>query len=422
MVTANPLRNASPPRSLHIALWVLQSALGVALIAAGAWKLSLPFDQATAMFPWAADVPALYTVTSILDIAGGLGVILPSLTRVAPRTTVFAALGVVLLMLSAVVFYLLRGEPSETVPNLVLASAGGIVAWGRWRGAPIRAQLPVPTKWTSPLPDAAPPAEMRLYQLPTGTYRTRAALAVAGGAVTEQRAFAATAVLIQHPKGDVLIDAGFGAGAEAHIDALPSFRRAPHELADTASTQLSAAGYDRKRLLGVLLTHSHWDHVSGLDSLDVPIWMTAAERKYAAQSKSDPVFETVSRGHEIEEYPFDGPSYLGFPSSYDFYGDGSVVIVPAAGHTTGSVIIFVTVPSGQRYAFIGDLTWQLDGITDRLEKPLMMRMLADSDAKQVRQDMERVMALQDHLHVVPAHDMRGYQGIPLLKPSTVDAR
>ncbi|MFG6501931.1 MBL fold metallo-hydrolase [Microbacterium sp. P05] len=404
-------------RGVHYTLWVIQWMLGISLVAAGALKLSLPFDQAVAMFPWAADAPLLYTITSVLDVLGGIGVILPSLTRIAPRTTVVAAISVVLLMLSAVVFYLLRGEASEIVGNLVLAAAAGVVAWGRWRLAPITSQLPEPPRMTGPLPAATPPAEMKIFQIPTGSYLTRAAFAVAGGSFSQQRPFASTAVLIQHPHGDLLIDAGFGANADAHIDTLPSFRRAPHDLAETADAQLRAIGYDQKKLRGVLLTHSHWDHVSGLDSLDVPIWVTAAERKYAADSQSDRVFQAVSEGHEFHEYAFDGPAYLGFPASFDVYGDGSVVIVPAAGHTTGSVIVFVTLPLGQRYAFIGDLTWQLDGITGRLEKPLMMRILADSDSKQIRRDMGRIISIQDRVQVVPAHDARGYAGIPLLATS-----
>jgi len=411
---------ASPRRPIRIAIWSLQWLLAIALTGAGVYKLVLPFDQAVAIFPWAADVPALYVVTSVLDILGGLGVLLPSLTQILPRTTVIAALGVVLLMLSAVVFYIVRGEASEIVPNLALAVGAAVVAWGRIV-VPITSQLPAPAPLTGPLPAASPPASMRITQLPTGTYLTRAAFAVVGGSFTDQRQFASTAVLVQHPKGDLLIDAGFGANADAHIETLPAFRRAPHDLARTASAQLDAVGYDRSNLLGVLLTHSHWDHVSGLDSLDVPIWMTAAEAEYASASKSDTVFGTVSQGHEIREYSFDGPAYLGFPSSLDFYGDGSLVIVPAAGHTTGSVVVFVAVPSGERFAFIGDLTWQLDGITDRLPKPLMMRMLADSDTRQVRRDMERVIALRDRVQIVPAHDARGYDGIPLLVPAQVDA-
>ena len=412
---------ATPPASrrlssIHYSLWVVQWLLGLALVGAGVFKLSLPFNQAVGAFPWAADVPALFTMTSVLDILGGAGILLPSLLRILPRTTVVAAGGVVLLMLSSVVFYLMRGEATEIAPNVAIGIAAALVAWGRWRVAPITGQLGLPEAMTDPLPFAAPPTQMQLFQLPTGSYLTRGAFAVAGGAFGDRRKFASTAVLITHPKGDLLIDAGFGANAEAHIAMLPSFRRAPHDIADSASTQLGAAGYDRENLLGVLLTHSHWDHVSGLDSLAVPIWMTEAEERYAAASTSDPVFQAVAEGHEIRRFAFDGPAYLGFPSSFDFYGDGSVVVVPAAGHTTGSIIAFVTVPSGQRYAFIGDLTWQLEGIERRLQKPLMMRILADSDSRQVRRDMERIIALQDRMHIVPAHDTASYNGIPVLVP------
>src|SRR6201990_512230 len=140
------------------------------------------------------------------------------------------------------------------------------------------ATLPAPPAWAAPFPDAAPPPEMAIYQLPTGTYETRAAFAVRGGSFRDKRQFAATAVLVQHPRGDLLIDAGFGAGVAAHVAALPRLQRAPYQAARTVSEQLDAAGYDRGRLRGVLVTHSHWDHVSGLDQLHVPIWTNAAER------------------------------------------------------------------------------------------------------------------------------------------------
>jgi len=409
------VHEAAPPRRRYrIALWVMQWMLGISLIAAGVVKLALPFDQAVSMFPWAADVPVLFTVTSVLDVLGGLGVILPALTRILPRVTVVAAVGVVLLMLSAVVFYLLRGEPAEIVANLVLAAIAAVIAWGRLAVAPVTTALAEPDHFTGALPEASPPAGMGVFQIPTGSYLTRAAFAFTGGSFRDQREFVSTAVLIRHPKGDLLIDAGFGADAEAHIASLPSFRRAAHDLGETARAQLTAAGHDPDTLLGVLLTHSHWDHVSGLDSLDVPVWVTAAEKHYAAHAKDDAVFESVSRHHVVREYAFDGPAYLGFPASFDFYGDGSVVIVPAAGHTTGSVIVFVTLPTGKRFAFIGDLTWQLDGVHARQQKPLLMRALADSDGRQVRRDLARIIALEKVMQIVPAHDARGYDGIPLL--------
>jgi len=195
---------------------------------------------------------------------------------------------------------------------------------------------------------------------------------------------------------------------------LPRIQRTPHQVTKTVGEQLDASGYDRGRLLGVLLTHSHWDHVSGLGDLQVPIWLNSSELHYAAEDSDGKVFRNVATGHQIHEYDFNSPSYLGFPSSFDVYGDGSVVIARAGGHTTGSVVIFVTVPSGRRYAFIGDLTWQLDGIRRRVERPWLLRKLADSDPEQVRQGLLRVIALADLMQIVPAHDGNAYDGIPHL--------
>jgi len=124
------------------------------------------------------------------------------------------------------------------------------------------APLPAPLPWAGPPPEAPPPAGPAVYQLPTDTYETRAAFAVRGGSFRDKRHFAATAILVAHPKGDLLIDAGFGTTVAAHIAML---LRAPYRTTETVSEQLDASGYHDSRLLGVQVTHSHWDHVSGLN-------------------------------------------------------------------------------------------------------------------------------------------------------------
>lgn len=268
--------------------------------------------------------------------------------------------------------------------------------------------------WPAALPPAAPPAGMRLHQLPTGTYETRAVFAVTGGRWADRRRFAATAVLVQHPAGDLLVDAGFGAQTDQHVRMLARMERAPYDRGRTAREQLDAAGYDLSRLLGVVVTHVHWDHVSGLDSLDVPVWMNAEEREYAARDPHGAVFRAVTTRHAVHEYALDGPPYLGFPASLDVHGDGSVVIARTGGHTPGSVVVFVNLPSGERYAFIGDLTWQLDGIERGVQRPWLMRRVADVDAVLVRTGLERSIALRDLMHVVPAHDVAAYGTIPVL--------
>jgi hypothetical protein len=99
----------------------------------------------------------------------------------------------------------------------------------------------------------------------------------------------------------------------------------------------------------------------------------------------------------------------------DVYGDGPIVVVPAPGHTPGSAIIFVTLSNGARYAFVGDLVWQLEGITLREQRSWLIRQFADLDAAGTRQNLMRMIAIKERLPdliIVPAHDMRAFAGIP----------
>jgi N-acyl homoserine lactone hydrolase len=104
--------------------------------------------------------------------------------------------------------------------------------------------LPLPPAWSEPLPKATPPPDMAIYQLPTGTYETRAIFAIKGGAFRDKRPFAATPILLMHPKGDRVIDAGFGSHLADHVASLPPYQRSPYTAFQTAKQQLDASGYD----------------------------------------------------------------------------------------------------------------------------------------------------------------------------------
>lgn len=73
------------------------------------------------------------------------------------------------------------------------------------------------------------------------------------------------AILVVHSKGDLLIHAGFGDDVAAHVAMLPRLLRAPCRTTETVSEQLDASGSDDGRLPSVLVTHSHGDHVNGLN-------------------------------------------------------------------------------------------------------------------------------------------------------------
>ncbi|MGH8453289.1 MAG: MBL fold metallo-hydrolase, partial [Nevskiales bacterium] len=168
-----------------------------------------------------------------------------------------------------------------------------------------------------------------------------------------------------------------------------------------------------------VLTHAHWDHVSGLPDLPgVPVWVTQQELDFIHSGKFMATLIASFKDINYRVYGFDHGPYLGFAHSYDVFGDGSVVIVPAAGHTPGSVIAFITTPDAKRYALIGDIAWQKESIAIPAQRPWLPRLMVDEDADSNRALIIKLHELQQtmpDLIMVPAHDRRVWQGLPALK-------
>lgn len=286
----------------------------------------------------------------------------------------------------------------------------------------LAAPLPRPEAFAGPAPIASPPATMAVYQLPTGVTHRRAAFAYRGGSFFDRRDFAMTAVLVKHPRGDVLIDTGFGRSLTAQLALMPLWFRATTSLTRSrpAVEQLADGGYDATKLEAILLTHAHWDHASGVcDFPGTPVLVAPAEQRFVAEGGW---ITSVARSCTTVNYramAFESGPYLGYPQSHDLHGDGAVVIVPAPGHTPGSVNVFLTLPNGKRYALVGDLVWQREGITLREERPWAIRRLADSAPAEVRAEILHLAALAvrfPELVIVPAHDSRGFAEMPVYGP------
>ena len=233
------------------------------------------------------------------------------------------------------------------------------------------------------------------------------------GLRAERRACAA-------PQGDILIDTGVGRTIWSQLKQAPLLFRLATDLEPSrpAADQLDAAGYDRARLRYIVLTHAHWDHVSGLpDFPGVPALVTAAEHRFINEGSWDSATARGINPSPFQDYAFgDGP-YLGFDRSHDLYGDGSIVIVPAPGHTPGSIIVFVTMPGGARYALVGDLVWKRQALLDREGRPWLESKSIAEDPVAIQQSLLRMSAIvtrYPQITIVPAHDPRGYADIPEL--------
>jgi uncharacterized membrane protein len=123
---------AQSSKLLHVSLWCVQGLLAVLFTGTGVWKFLTPIPELAAMIPWAGEVsPAFLYATAVIDLCGGLGILLPSLTRIRPGLTVLAAVGCALLQVSAILFHLSRGEAANTPFNVLLVALAAFVAWGR---------------------------------------------------------------------------------------------------------------------------------------------------------------------------------------------------------------------------------------------------------------------------------------------------
>jgi N-acyl homoserine lactone hydrolase len=310
----------------------------------------------------------------------------------------------------------------KTSVRFILAIAGLLLAAMAWSHYPVRLQ---PLEFGAMAPvHATPPPQMSVSALPTGSMSSRAAFAFRGGSFAQERRFAQCAVLIQHPQGDLLVDTGLGRHAREHFASVPWLMRQLSEvtLEEPAADRLARYGYDWRRLAGIVITHAHWDHISGVpDFAGVPLWLNAAEKKFIDSHRVASQVLGGSRAPRVRDYAFEGGAYLGFERSFDVFGDGSVVLVPLPGHTPGSIVVFVSLPSGRRFGLVGDLVWQKDGIDRPAERPWSTRALVDEDAEAVRVGIRHIAAIHrrfPNIAWLPAHDARAMEQLPVF-PSTL---
>jgi hypothetical protein len=117
-------------------LWTLQIFWGLFFVlGSGAPKLFLPIDALPLPIPIAA--PVLKTI-GLLEVLGGLGVILPGLTRMHTWLTPLAALGLMLTALGGATYQMMANQSGNAVFAVVVALFCAFIAYSRWKLLPHR--------------------------------------------------------------------------------------------------------------------------------------------------------------------------------------------------------------------------------------------------------------------------------------------
>ena len=194
--------------------------------------------------------------------------------------------------------------------------------------------------------------------------------------------------LVRHPEGDLLWDLGLPQsiadnpdGADYPQISLQMY--VPQRLTD----QLAELGLAPEEIDYVAISHSHFDHIGNgnLFAANSTWIVDADELAYAfrPEAREDPGFANYNALEDADRILIEGDD------DYDVFGDGSVVIVQAPGHTPGHSVLLVNLPQSGPYILAGDL-WHIAQSRPNRRVPRF-----NVDREQTLGSMDKVEALAD---------------------------
>ena len=182
---------------------------------------------------------------------------------------------------------------------------------------------------------------------------------------------------------------------------------------ETAVYQLKSRGIQVADVKNVVLSHFHADHVAGAIDFSAAKFVYSHEEYESFQRKSKlsqllnaylPALlpqdlRTRTRGYGAKApIPRLGAGWSG----YDFYGDGSMFVVPLPGHSIGHLGLYLPDVGGTEYLLIGDAAWLRSSITDNV-MPIPLARLIFHESKEYKKTLGALHNLRSDIRVVPCH-------------------
>jgi len=154
----------------------------------------------------------------------------------------------------------------------------------------------------------------------------------------------------------------------------------------------------------VAVTHEHPDHIGGIARFPLPERL--AERLVLTRKQLEGMKSATVDGKVPAAYATAQIIDLAAPTRIA----PGVVMIPAEGHTPGSVLFYVRLADGHEVLFLGDVAWVLSNVRDLATRPRFTQqffMVTGEDrakvADQVRALHELSVSNPDLL-MIPAHD------------------
>jgi len=200
--------------------------------------------------------------------------------------------------------------------------------------------------------------------------------------------FVNTSYLIVHPQGTLMFEAGavadsrFLAGGGEVTEGVMSATK-------PLRPQLAAAGYAPSDITYFALSHYHSDHTANANDFAEAIWIVQrAERDFMFADDPEGIVQPASY-HALR----DAETKILDNEDFDVFGDGTVVVLAAPGHTPGHQVVAVELANAGTVVLGGDLyhypeerttgrvpTFEFDAEQSRASRRKIEQYLQDNDA------------------------------------------
>ncbi len=164
--------------------------------------------------------------------------------------------------------------------------------------------------------------------------------------------------LIVHPKGTLMWDTGAVADAAWKFTGSPvSYklifpdRQRDITLTKQVKTQLSEAGYSPGNTTYLALSHYHFDHSGNVNQFSEATWLVR-QNEYDSMFSKQPAAVNSSLSYSSLR---NNKKQIITADEYDVFGDGTVIIKSAPGHTPGHQVLFLNLKKTGNVVLSGDL-------------------------------------------------------------------
>jgi N-acyl homoserine lactone hydrolase len=209
--------------------------------------------------------------------------------------------------------------------------------------------------------------------------------------------FAVACYLVTHPKGGLLWDAcavpdsewtPMGSPVTHHL-VLPDSQERDITLVKPLALQLADAGHSPATVTHIALSHYHYDHTANANQFPKATWLVP-------QAERDAMFGTPIPGvTRPSTYDALRNSTLSIVSDdHDVFGDGTVIIKAARGHTQGHQVLYLKLAKTGDVVLSGDLyhypeertldrvpTFEFDAQQTRAARKALDRFLDETKAQ-----------------------------------------